>query len=68
MKLAVNLTFFLFALVLFENKSLSLNDYKIKKICKNEKNEFTCIKNLQEKRSNLQRGNKIAIPVIPYKK
>ena len=68
MKLAVNLTFFLFALVLFDNKSLSLNDYKIKKICKNEKNEFTCIKNLQEKRSNLQRGNKIAIPVIPYKK
>ena len=68
MKLAVNLTFFLFALVLFENKSLSLNDYKIKKSCKNEKYEFTCIKNLQEKRSNLQRGNKIAIPVIPYKK
>ncbi len=68
MKLAINLSLFLFALLFFENKSFSLNNYKIKKICKNEKKELNCIKNFQEKRSNLQKGNKIEIPVIPYKR
>ncbi len=48
-------------------KSLSITDFQIKKICKKEKRESTCIKNLQEKRSNLQKGNHIEIPVIPYK-
>ena len=49
-------------------KSLSITDFQIKKICKKEKRELTCIKNLQEKRSNLQKGNYIEIPVIPYKR
>ena len=48
-------------------KSFSITDYQIKKICKNEKRELTCIKNLQEKRFNLQKGNHIEIPVIPHK-
>ena len=48
-------------------KSLSITDFQIKKFCKKEKRELSCIKNLQEKRSNLQRGNHIEIPVIPYK-
>ena len=48
-------------------KSLSITDFQIKKICKKEKREFTCIKKLQEKRSNLQKGNHIEIPVIPYR-
>ncbi len=68
MKLALNLFIFLFALFTFGDKSLSLSDYKIKKLCKNIKRESTCIKNLQEKRSNLQEGNKIEIPVVPYKR
>ena len=67
MRLALNLFLFLFALVIFGDKSLSLSDFQIKKICKKEKREFTCIKNLKEKRSNLQKGNHIEIPVIPYK-
>jgi len=41
---------------------------QIKKICKNEKRKLTCLKNLKEKRSNLQKGNYIEIPVIPYKR
>ncbi len=48
-------------------KSLSITDFQIKKICKKEKRELTCIKNLREKRSYLQKGNHIEIPVIPYK-
>jgi len=68
MKLTLNLSLFLFALVILGDKSFSLTDYKIKKICKKEKIESTCIKNLREKRSTLQKGNLIEIPVIPYKK
>ena len=54
-------------LFLLGNKSFSITDYQIKKICKKEKRELTCIKNLREKRINLQEGNYIEIPVIPYK-
>jgi len=68
MKFALNLFIFLFASVMLGDKSFSLTDYKIKKICKKEKRELTCIKKLQEKRSDLQKGNFIEIPVIPYKR
>ena len=66
MKLLLNLSLFLFPLFLMSEKSFSITDFQIKKICKKEKRELTCIKNLQEKRSNLQKGNHIEIPVIPY--
>ena len=68
MKLLINLSLFLFTLFLLGDKSFSITDYQIKKICKKEKKEFSCIKNLKEKRYNLQKGNYIEIPVIPYKK
>tara|TARA_B100002051_G_C16546628_1_gene540372 strand:- start:15 stop:224 length:210 start_codon:yes stop_codon:yes gene_type:complete len=67
MKLSLNLSLFLLAFTVLEVKSFSLTDYKIRKICKKERKELTCIKNLKEKRSNLQKGNLIEIPVIPYK-
>jgi hypothetical protein len=68
MKSALNLSLFLFALFTFGNKSFSLTDYQIKKICKKEKREITCIRNLKERRYELQKGNLIEIPVIPYKR
>ncbi len=68
MKLALNLSIFLFALVIFGDKSFSLTDFQIRKICKKEKRELACIKILKEKRINLQKGNLIEIPVIPYQK
>ena len=67
MKLFLNLFIFLFALFLHGDKSFSITDYQIKKICKKEKRAFICIKNLREKRSDLLKGNHIEIPVIPYK-
>jgi len=67
MKLVLKLSLFLFSLFFMCEKSFSITDFQIKKICKKEKRELTCIKNLQEKRSNLQKGNHIEIPVIPYK-
>ena len=63
MKLALNLFLFLFAFMIFVEKSLSLTDFQIKRICKKEKREFACIKILKEKRLNLQEGKSIEIPV-----
>ena len=68
MKLIVNLSLFLFSLFIFENKSLSLTNNQITNICRKEKRKSRCIKHYQEKKSNLQKGNLIEIPVIPYKR
>ena len=68
MKIALNLFLFLIPLILIGEKSFALTDYKIKQICKKEKRKSVCVKNLKEKRSKLQEGNLIEIPVIPYKR
>ena len=68
MKLALNLSLFLFASFTFSDKSFSLTEYQIKRICMKEQRRSICINNLKEKRSNLQKGKLIEIPVIPYKK
>ena len=59
---------FLLAFFSFSNESLSLTDYQIKRFCAKEKRIFLCIKKLQEKRSDLQKGKLIEIPVTPYKR
>ena len=68
MKLVLNFFIFLLAFFSFSNKSLSLTDYQIKRYCKKEKRVISCIKDLKEKRSNLQEGKLIEIPVTPYKR
>ena len=68
MKLVLNVFMFLFAFFSFSNESLSLTDYQIKRFCSKEKRVSLCIKNLQEKRSDLQKGKLIEIPVTPYKR
>ena len=68
MRLVLNFSLFLFALFTLGGKSYSLSDYQINQICKRWKKESICIKILQEKRNNLQKGILIEIPVIPYKK
>ena len=68
MKLVLNFSIFLLAFFSLSNESLSLTDYQIKRFCKKEKRVYSCIKNLQEKRSDLQKGNLIEIPVEPYKR
>ena len=67
MKLVMNFFMFLLAFFSFSNKSLSLTDYQIKRFCEKKKRVSLCIKNLKEKRSELQKGNLIEIPVTPYK-
>ena len=67
MKLFIKVSLFLSILVIFEDISLSLTDYQIKKICKNKRRVSICIENLLEKRSKLQKGLFIEIPVRPHK-
>ena len=68
MKLLLNFSIFLLAFFSFIKESFSLSDFQIKRFCAKEKRVSLCIKNLQEKRSDLQKGKQIEIPVKPYKK
>ena len=68
MKLALNFYMFLLAFFSFSNESFSLTDFQIKRFCKKEKRESLCIKKLKEKRTDLQEGKLIEIPVTPYKR
>ena len=68
MKLVLNFSMLLLAFFSLNNESLSLTDYQIKKFCSKEKRASLCTKNLQEKRSDLQKGKLIEIPVTPYKR
>ena len=67
MKLGLNLSLFLLVFFSFSNESFSLTDFQIKRFCKKNKRLSLCIKNLQEKRSDLNKGKPIEIPVKPYK-
>ena len=67
MKLVLNFSMFLLTFFSLSNESFSLTNYQIKKFCAKEKRVSLCIKNLQEKRYDLQKGKLIEIPVTPYK-
>ena len=68
MNLLLNFSIFLLAFFSFSNESFSLSDFQIKRFCAKEKRVSLCIKNLQEKRSDLQKGKLIEIPIKPYKR
>ena len=65
MKLALNISLFLFALLTFSNESFSLTYFQIRKYCEKQKKPRNCIKELREKKYILEKGNQIEIPVIP---
>ncbi len=68
MKLVLNYSIFLLVFFSFSTESLSLTDYQIKRYCTKKKKVSLCIKDLQEKRSNLHKGKFIEIPVEPYER
>ena len=68
MKMVLNFSMSALAFFLFSNELFSLTDYQIKRFCAKEKRVSLCIKNLKDKRSDLQEGKLIEIPVTPYKK
>ena len=67
-KLVLNLSMFLLAFFSISNESFSLSNYQIKRYCAKEKKISLCIRKLQEKRSDLQKGKLIEIPITPYKR
>ena len=67
MKLVLNFSMFLLVFFSFSKESFSLTNYQIKRFCAKEKRVSLCIKNLKEKRSELQEGKLIEIPIKPYK-
>ena len=68
MKLVLNFSMLLLTFFPFSKESFSLTNYQIKRFCEKEKKVSLCIKNLQKKRSDLQEGKPIEIPVSPYKR
>ena len=68
MKLFSNTLLFFLIIFLFEDSVYSLSDYRIKEICQKKPKRSICIKNLKFKKLNLLKGNKIEIPVIPFKR
>ena len=68
MKLVLNFSIFFLAFFLFSNESFALTEYQIKRFCAKERRISLCIKNMQEKISDLQKGKLIEIPVKPYKR
>ena len=68
MKLFFNAIFYLLVLFSFENRAYSLTDYQIKEICQKKLRKSNCIKNLKFKKSKLRQGDRIEIPVIPFKR
>ena len=67
MKLLLNFSIFFLAFFSLSNESFSLSDFQIKRFCEKEKRVSLCIGNLQKKKSDLQKGKLIEIPVKPYK-
>ena len=68
MKFLLNFILFSLTTIFFENSAYSLTNYQIKLICNRKETKLSCIKNLKLKKDNFIKGNRIEIPVIPYKK
>ena len=68
MKLFLNTILFLLISSLFENSAYSLSDYRIKEICQKRIRRTNCIKEMKIKKLKLLQGNRIEIPILPYKK
>ena len=58
----------LITLTFFTNSAYSLSDKQITEICRKKLRRSNCIKNFKFKKYNLLNGNRIEIPVLPFKK
>ena len=68
MKSFFNTLFSLIVLFSSEISVYAISDNRIIEICKKEARRSTCMRNLKIKKLNLLEGNRIEIPVIPFKK
>ena len=68
MKFLINTLLFLTITILFENNAFALSNNQIRAICQKKQWRSKCIKDYKSKKINLIQGNKIEIPVVPFKK
>ncbi len=68
MNFLFNVFILFLSILILDNKSHALSDNQIKEICQKNRKRLTCIKSLKFKRSELKNGNRIEIPVIPFRK
>ena len=68
MKSFLNSLLYLLVLFSYENSAYALSDNQIKKLCQKNPRRSSCIENLKFKKLKLLQGNRIEIPVIPFKK
>ena len=68
MKLFLNTALLLLPSVFYESTTYSLPAKQIEEICQEKRRRSSCIKNMKIKKYNLLKGNRIEIPVIPFKK
>ena len=68
MKSFLNSILYLLVLFLYENSVYALSENQIKKLCQKNPRRSSCIENLKFKKLKLLQGNRIEIPVIPFKK
>ena len=68
MRFLLNTFFIILTFLIYESKTFALSYYQIREICQNEKRKSSCIKDLRDRKYNLQKGNRIEIPVIPFRK
>ena len=68
MKYLFNTFLYLIVLFSFTFRAYALSEKQIKEICQNEQRKSTCIKNLKLKKLDFLQGNRIEIPVLPFKR
>ncbi len=68
MKFLLNIFFLILTFLIYERETHALTDYQIREICQNIKRKSSCIKDLRDRRYNLRKGNRVDIPVIPFRK
>ena len=67
MKSFFNTLLYILVLFSFMDSAYALSDNQIKEICQKKLRSSNCIRNLRIKKLNLLEGNRIEIPVIPFK-
>ena len=67
MKSFFNILLYLLVFFASENSVLALSDNQIKERCRKKQRRTLCIENFKSKKLDLLKGNRIEIPVIPFK-
>ena len=68
MRFFLNSLMVLLISLFYGNTVHGMSNYQIKAICQKKQKKSACVKSLKLKKLKLLEGNKIEIPVVPFKK